>query len=100
MGKVLVADANPGVASWNPSGIATVANGQSQVVVTGLDAGLVGHAVLLSFASVPAGVASAVGVLSLDAPTSTATLTITTYDGVGVAAVTSAPVDVAYLVLA
>lgn len=100
MGKVLVADANPGTASWNPSGVATVADGDSSVDVTGLDPALLGHAVLCCFASAPLGVASVVGALALDVPTNTCTLTLTTYDAVGVvAAVSGDPVAVAYMIL-
>lgn len=97
MGKVLVANANPGTASWNPSGVATVLNGTSSITVTGLDASLAGKAVLVSFVSDPLGVASATGVVTSAGLTST--LTITTFSALGVATVTTGDVDVAYLVL-
>lgn len=101
MGQILVASANPGVASWSQTGTFTLASGTGSTAVnavTGLPAALIGAPVLLSFGSVPTDLASVVGTVVADGLA--AKLQVVSYDGTGAATDAGVSVTVVYAILA
>ena len=100
MGRILVADGNPGLASWNQTGTFLLGNGfgSSAVdVVVGLPAAVIGAPVLLTFTTAPVSIASITGAVVADG--SDAKLQVISYNGSGVATNAGANVTVAYAIL-